>query len=103
MKRGPRPVPLAMRVWSKIEVRLKSQCWPIRKACPNGYGRVKDGGRYKGLHVAAFEQVHGPLPKGKIVCHTCDHTWCGNPWHMYAGTKSSNARDWWRSRKGKKV
>ena len=63
-----------------------------------GYGRFAVTGsdgvkRYRSAHVVAWEEAHGPMPPGTMGCHTCDHPWCVNPWHVYPGTALNNATD----------
>lgn len=75
-------------------------CWVwtgIRDSC--GYGTIGespfgDGRRIK--HQVTrwlWEYLFHPIPKGKIICHTCDNTSCVNPNHLYVGTAKSNALD----------
>lgn len=56
------------------------------RAQPNGYGKIGD--RY--VHRIAFEAVHGPIPEGKVVDHSCHQTLCVNPEHLRAATYSEN-------------
>lgn len=60
---------------------------------PNGYGRLRLGGRTWGTHRLAYELLVGELPEGKWVLHHCDVKLCGNPDHLYAGTPSDNLQD----------
>lgn len=45
------------------------------------------------LGAVAYKKLIGPIPKGKIVCHTCNKARCWNPKHLYAGTWQSNMND----------
>ena len=70
--------------------------------CIKFYGHVDDRGRgqtYGGrfghkfnvsAHRAAWMNVHGPIPKGMMVLHSCDHPWCVNVEHLRLGTHLEN-------------
>ena len=63
----------------------------------DGYGRIritKDKVSKKiSAHRMAFEIAYGPIPEGKMVCHTYDNPGCVNPEHLYAGTHRDNMND----------
>ena len=45
-------------------------------------------------HVWAFLDAGGVLTEEKpFVCHTCDHPWCVNVDHLYAGSPQDNMDD----------
>lgn len=67
----------------------------------SGYGNVWHNGRNIGAHRLAWEQVHGPVPDGLFVCHTCDTPLCINTDHLFLGTPKDNSQD--MSRKGRWV
>ena len=41
----------------------------------------------------AWTLTYGPIPKGLLVCHTCDNPACCNVAHMFLGTTKDNAQD----------
>lgn len=68
-----------------------------------GYGQVsyRDNGRQRtmGAHKMAFIQEVGPVPDGRLVCHSCDTRNCVNPEHLWIGTHKQNMDD--MKRKGR--
>ena len=60
---------------------------------PNGYVRKWHNGKLHLHHRLAYEQEHGPIPKGQVVMHTCDNRACINPQHLRLGTQQDNITD----------
>jgi len=93
------------RFWAMVKVGKPDECWPWLGGT---FGKTKSGhyGRFPlthskgiGAHRYAYEISIGPIPKGLLVCHSCDFTLCCNPRHLFAGTHSDNMQDC--SRKGR--
>lgn len=59
----------------------------------SGYGRVKKAGRKILAHRMIWEQAHGPIPAGMLVCHHCDNPSCVRLDHLFLGTHRDNKRD----------
>lgn len=57
-----------------------------------GYGRVMDMGKPKGVHVAVYEWLVGPVPEGLELDHTCRQPWCCRPSHLEPVTHAENMR-----------
>jgi hypothetical protein len=87
--------PLADRFWEKVD--KSDGCWLWTGATSDrGYGSVNTGGRHgptRSTHRVAWELTHGPIPKGMVVCHSCDNPPCVRPDHLFLGTQRANLRD----------
>jgi len=82
----------------RVKRRGKNQCWlwtggRHSKIKGRDYGVVSIDGKKRKAHQQAWIYTFGPIPKGKIVCHTCDNPPCCNPNHFFAGTHGDNQRD----------
>jgi hypothetical protein len=70
----------------------------------DGYGQCQDSKHAKLLGVTRAHQLSysyhvGWIPKGVLVCHTCDNPSCINPEHLFLGTALDNNKD--MNRKGR--
>lgn len=58
----------------------------------NGYGVLRAGTRTVRAHIAMFETLHGKVPVGLELDHTCRVPLCINPSHLEAVTHRVNIR-----------
>lgn len=84
------------RFWERVD--RTDGCWTwtgsIQKS--NGYGVINEGGtrgRRWYAHRYSFTLKNGEIPKGMVVCHTCDNPPCVNPGHLFLGDYRDNMRD----------
>ena len=99
--------PPAERFWAKVQ---KSDdphgCWVFSSG--SDYGQVSrpngKGGKRRTIRVAAhrfsYELHFGPIRKGLLVLHKCDHPPCVNPAHLFLGTQRDNMADCARKGRG---
>lgn len=82
--------------WDKVQINPNG-CWLWTGAIDTqGYGRIARtpfGQKAAKVHRLIFEHVHGAIPNGAHICHTCHRQACINPNHLYAGTAQSNMDD----------
>lgn len=75
--------------WSRVAVAGPDECWLWTKSHRRRYGDFFGHQAHRWI----FERLHGPIPEGMVVRHTCDVTKCVNPSHLLAGTQVDNIRD----------
>lgn len=89
------PIPSALR-WDKfINRNCPNGCWE-RTGTKNsqGYGLFSlAAGETVFAHRHSYRTYRGPIPRGLLVCHTCDNPRCVRPDHLWVGTVSDNNAD----------
>lgn len=92
MINGPKPRDVADRFWEKV--RKTDDCWEWTAAVHcGGYGLFNFRRRSQRAHRVSWILANGEIPKGMLVCHTCDNKLCVRPDHLFLGTYQDNNTD----------
>ena len=84
-------------VKARVRVDASTGCW-IWLGASNG-GRSprpymsRNGRKALLVYRELFAELHGEIPPGVNICHTCDNGMCCNPAHLWSGTQTDNMRD----------
>jgi len=83
------------RFFAKVDKRCSAPCWKWTAAKSiRGYGAISFGrNNTKKAHRVSYMYYKGDIPKGGVVRHTCNNTWCVNPKHLVLGTQKDNGLD----------
>lgn len=84
--------------FAKIKKGGVNDCWEwtaskASSIAGQNYGNTWLNGKKWKAHRLAWVFAFGPIPKGKLVMHTCDNPPCCNPKHLAVGTTKENSDD----------
>jgi hypothetical protein len=87
---GDTRVPI--RFWSRVTP-LPTGCWIWERPMPDGYGRLRFGGKgskFGMAHRFCYERLVGEIPIGLQLDHLCRVRNCVNPNHLELVTSREN-------------
>jgi hypothetical protein len=90
------PGTLEQRLWRRLTSKPAEGCWSAKGGKQrDNYVMIwsDDHAHLLYAHRVAYELTYGPIPEGKIVCHSCDNPPCIRPDHLFLGEDIDNMRD----------
>lgn len=89
---------IIQRFWRKVDRPSDDPdvCWEWKRAGTRGnkdYGFISLHGRRTRAHRLAWMIEYGPIPAGRLICHSCDNKPCVRIDHLWLGTPKHNALD----------
>lgn len=80
---------LPQRFWDKVK--KTETCWLwVGAVTGRGYGAFSVGGKLRGAHRVAYEDLVGPVPSSLVLDHVCRVRQCVNPDHLRPVTQAEN-------------
>lgn len=89
------------RFWCRVDKVSANPCWLWKGARRHRYGEVWRDGKRHYAHRVAWRLVHGPIPAGMNVLHSCDAPLCVRPAHLRLGTQTENSQDMMKRGRGR--
>jgi hypothetical protein len=84
-----------MTKWPKERTQVTDLEWN-GTCCWRWLGAHKRDGRpvlnQKYVYRILYERERGPLPQGRDTHHSCERSWCINPWHVEPMTHSEHMK-----------
>lgn len=85
---------MPVRFWAKVVESEGCWLWAGRDVAHHATIALDDGThRSIGAHVFSYILHYGPIPRGMVVRHKCDHHACVRPDHLELGTRAENVND----------
>jgi hypothetical protein len=84
-----------LRKKEKYKINPNTECWIWQLYInDDGYGVMwyKEKDKAERAHVVFYIRSKGPIPKGKVLHHTCENPTCVNPEHLEPLTRTEHKR-----------